>query len=233
MAAIDELLERLENMGFTAAEINIFLNLKLRERSEQESHVKVALVECNSENLSCMADQLRGIGCVDLYSYLLESIEQYPYKLDESFDLIVTTVEHAPYLEQVIPAGKRVAKVALRLMARCMAEIIKLKRGKRVGILCYSQRFGQLLYRTCMEYTDNIQLRRPEMFSAELDMQAFLQDLDAVLVPRHYEKYCSAADAVLLAHFAGDRIECSYEMDAGSFLYLQEKTRRILEERTI
>ena len=233
MAAIDELLERLEQMGFTAAEINIFLNLKLRERSEQESRVKVALVECNSENLSCMADQLRTINGIDLYSHLLESVEQYPYKLDDSFDLIVTTIAHAPYLEQVIPAGKRLAKVALRLEPRCMAEIIKLKRGKRVGILCYTPRFGQLLHTTCLEYADNLQLQKPIVFSSELNMQLFLQNLDAVLVPRHYEKYCSGKDAELLAHFTGSCIECSYEMDAGSFLYLQEKTRRILEERTI
>ena len=233
MAAIDALLEQLEDMGFTAAEINIFLNLKLRERSEQEAQVRVALVECNPENLSCMADQLRTINGIDLHSYLLESIEQYPYKLDDSLDLVVTTIEHAPYLQQVIPAGKRLAKVALRLMPHCLASIIKLKRGKRVGILCYSQRYGQLLYRTCMEYTDNIHLRKPESFSSNMDMKAFLQDLDAVLVPQHYEKYCSARDADLLARFPGDRIECNYEMDAGSFLYLQEKTRRILEERTL
>ena len=233
MAAIDTLLEQLEDMGFTAAEINIFLNLKLRERSEQESRVKIALVECNSENLSCMADQLRTINSIDLYSYLLESIEQYPYKLDDSLDLIVTTVEHASYLEQVIPAGKRLAKVALRMKPQCMAEIIKLKRGKRVGILCYSRRFGQLLYHNCMEYADNVHLQTPEVFSAELDTEAFLRGLDVILLPQNYEKYCSAKDARLLAAFAGTIIECSYEMDAGSFLYLQEKTRRILEERTI
>lgn len=233
MAAIDTLLQQLEDMGFTAAEINIFLNLKLRERSEQESRVKVALVECNSENLTCMADQLRSINGIDLYSHLLESIEQYPYKLDDSLDLIVTTIEHAPYLEQVIPAGKRLAKVALRMKPQCMAEIIKIKRGKRVGILCYSRRFGQLLYRTCMEYTDNIHLQKPETFSGELDVQDYLQNLDVILLPQNYEKYCSAKDARFLSAFSGAKIECSYEMDAGSFLYLQEKTRRILEERTI
>ena len=233
MEAIDALLLQLEDMGFTTAEINIFLNLKLRERSEQESRVKVALVECNSENLSSMADQLRTISNVDLYSFLLESIQQYPYKLNDDLDLIVTTIEHAPYLEQVMPAGKPLAKVALRLVPQCMAEIVRLKRGKRVGILCYSQRYGQLLYRNCLEYADNLQLHTPVLFSQELNMAEFLQDLDAVLVPQHYEKYCSAKDAELLAHFSGDRIECHYEMDAGSFLYLQEKTRRILEERTI
>lgn len=233
MAAIDALLDKLENMGFTTAETNIFLNLKLRERSERESRVKVALVECNSENITCMADQLRTISGIDLYSYLVESVEQYPYKLDDSIDLIVTTIAHAPFLEQVLPVRKRIAKVALRLTPGCMADIIKIKKGKRVGILCYTKRFGQLLYRTCQEYTENIHLQQPVEFSEQGNMRKFLQGLDVVLLPRHYEKYCSGETADLLANFLGERIECSYEMDEGSFLYLQEKTRRIMEERTI
>lgn len=233
MIAIDALLEQLENMGFTAAEINIFLNLKLRERSEQESRLKVALIECNSENLASMADQLRAIEEIELFCYLFDSIEQYPYKLDENLDLIVTTLEHAPFLEQVIPAQKRLVRVALRLKPCCMAEIIKLKRGSNAGILCYSKRFGQLLYRTCLEYTDGVRLGKPVLFSEQQDMKSYLQHLDVVLVPEHYEKYCSAKDAVLLAGFAGKRIACTYEMDDGSFVYLREKTRRILEERTI
>lgn len=233
MAAIDALLDKLEDMGFTTAETNIFLNLKLRERSERESRVKVALVECNSENITCMADQLRTISGIDLYSFLLESVEQYPYKLDDSIDLIVTTIAHAPFLEQMLPVRKRIAKVALRLTPGCMADIIKIKRGKRVGILCYTKRFGQLLYRTCLEYTENVHLNQPVEFSEQVDMRKFLQELDVVLLPRHYEKYCSGENVQLLAGFSGDRIECSYEMDEGSFLYLQEKTRRIMEERTL
>ena len=95
MAAIDSLLDQLEDMGLSAAEINIFLNLKLRERAEEEAFVKIAVVECNPETLSQMADQLRHIKGVNLYSYLLESVHQYPYNLAEDFDLIVTTAEHA------------------------------------------------------------------------------------------------------------------------------------------
>ncbi len=233
MAAIDTLLDQLTGMGFTTAEVNIFLNLKLRERAEHEARVKVALVECNSENLTCMADQLRTISGIDLYSYLLSSVEQYPYKLDDSLDMIVTTIEHAPYLEQVIPVRKRLAKVALRLAPRCMAEIIKLRKGKHVGILCYSKRFGELLYRTCMEYADNLNLEHPEEISSGLNMKEYLKGLDVVLLPQNYEKYCTSADMKLLTAFTGERIECYYEMDEGSYLYLQEKIRRILEERTI
>ena len=233
MTAIDGLLGQLEAMGFTAAEINIFLNLKLRERSEQESRLKVALVECNSENLSSMSEQLHSIENVDLYCHLFDSIEQYPYKLDENLDLIVTTLEHAPFLEQVLPAQKRLVRVALRMKPACMTEIIKLDPGSRVGILCYTKRFGQLLYRTCLEYTDSVTLEKPVVFSEVENMAEYLKQFDAILLPEHYEKYCSAEDAKRFAAFPGKRISCVYEMDDGSFVYLREKSRKILEERTI
>lgn len=233
MAAIDKLLNDLEDQGFSAAEINIFLNLKLRDRAEQESRVKVAVVECNPENLSHMADQLRTIPNTDIYAYLVESIEEYPYKLAEDLDLVVTTATHADFLESVLPERKRMARIALRLTKHCLADIIKLRKGRNVGILCYSLRFGQLLYDTCKVYTEGINLSAPVAFSTELDMEAFLRGKDTVLVPQDYEKYCSTQVAAVLERFHGRLIECSYEMDEGSFIYLQEKTKRILEEKTI
>lgn len=233
MAAIDGLLLKLEEMGFSPAEINIFLNLKLRERSEQEALVKVALVECNPENMSTMTEQLRAIPGIDLYAFLLEDVEQYPYKLEESFSLIVTSVEHAAYLENVLPKPRRIVRIALRLVPYCMAKIIKLKRGKRVGVLGYSPRFANLLHSTCQMYADDVQLQDAQVFSQVTDMDAYLRDLDAVLLPKQYEKYCSKEAAESLAQFAGKKIICSYEMDEGSFLYLQEKLHRILEEKKI
>ena len=233
MAAIDQLLENLEELGFSAAEINIFLNLKLRERAEQESRVKVVVMECNPENLSQMAEQLHAIANIDLYSYLTETVEQYPYQLGEDIDLIVTTAAHAEFLERVLPDRKRIARVAICLTANCLSDIIKLRKGKRVGILGYSLRFGQLLHSTCQRYTEGVELDAPRIFDPQMDMQTYLQSKDALLVPRNYEKYCDARTAGILGRFEGKLIECSYEMDAGSFLYLQEKTRRILEEKTL
>ena len=233
MAAIDALLENLEELGFSAAEINIFLNLKLRERSEQESQVKVALLECNPENLSQMAEQMHAIPRIDLYSYLVDTIEQYPYQLQEDLDLIVTTAAHADFLAEVLPDNKRIARVAIRPTPHCLADIIKLRKGKTVGILGYSLRFGELLHSTCQMYTEGVTLTQPTVFSPELDIQAYLKDKDAVLVPKNYEKYCDVRTAGYLDRYEGKLIECSYEMDAGSFLYLQEKARRILEEKAL
>lgn len=233
MAAIDGMLNQLENMGFSAAEINIFLNLKLRERAEQESNVKVALIECNPENLSQMSEQFRHMKNVDLYSYLLESIQQYPYKLSEDYDLIVTTAAHSEYIESVLPVRKRIARVALRPSPRCLSDIIKLRPGERVGVLGYSDRFAQLLHSTCEAYAEDVILDQPMLLTDDQNPEAYLKGKSAVLLPKAWEKYCATQTAEILRRFTGERIECYYEMDEGSVLYLEAKVKRLLEEKTI
>ena len=233
MAAINSMLDKLEEMGFSASEINIFLNLKLRERAEQEAHVKVAVVECNPENLSQMSEQLRHINGVDLYPYLLDSIQQYPYKLGEDFDLIVTTANHADYLESVVPLKKKVVRVALRLSADSLAPIIKLRPGKKLGIIGHSHRFADLLHRTAQEYTEDVVLHAPVTTESAGEIGTYLQEKDAVLVPRFYEKYFGEQITATLHKFQGTLIECNYEMDAGSVLYLETKIKRLLDEKKI
>lgn len=231
MAAIDKLLEELQRQGFSPAQIGIFLDLKLRQLEEKTTSIKVAILECNQENLTYLTEQLRTIPQVDIYSYLVENLEQYPYQLEEDLDLAVTTANHGAFLRSILPGDVRVARVALRLTNQCLSSIIKLHRGQRVGTLCYSSRFGQLLYTTAQSYTEGVELCAPTEFAAIADMQAYLNRMDAVLLPRDYEKYCTAPAAQALRDYDGQKILCSYEMDEGSFLYLQEKSRQILEQK--
>lgn len=233
MAAIDDMLDRLEDMGLTASEINIFLNLKLRERAEEEAQVKVAVVECNPENLSQMSEQLRHISGVDLYSYSLDTIRQYPYNLDGDFDLIVTTSSHATYLEGVLPLKKRMARIALRPSTRFLSDVIKLRHGKEVGIVGYSPRFGELLYETCSSYAEDVVLHDPAPTASEQELAAYVEGKHVLLVPKHYRKYFKPSLADVIAGFKGEIIECYYEMDEGSLLYLENKIKRLLEEKTV
>lgn len=233
MAAIEKLFAELTDWGFSPAQIGIFLDLKLRELEEQEIKVKVAVLECNPEALHYMTQQLRSIEAVDIYSYLTESIEQYPYKLREDLDLVVTTAAHGEFLQSILPASVRTAKVALRLTNDCLSGIIKLRRGKQAGILCYSSRFGRLLYTTCQRYTDGVILQEPLTFSQVGDMQHYLDHVDVVLLPRDYAQYCTPEVAHILSQNPEKQILCSYEMDEGSFIYLQEKCNRILEEKML
>ena len=233
MAAIDKMLDSLESMGLSPSEINIFLNLKLRERSSEEAHVKVAVVECNPENLSQMSEQLRHMDEIDLYSYTFDSIKQYPYKLSDDFDLIVTTALHAPYLEGVVPDKKKIACVALRPSARCLSHIIKLRTGQKAGIAGYSPRFAELIYNTCRMYAEDVDIREPFITGDSPELTKYLEGLDTVLVPKNYEKYFDSKNSAVISQFGGSVIECNYEMDEGSVLYLESKVKKVLDEKTI
>ncbi len=233
MAAIDEMFNRLENMGLSSQEINIFLELKMREYFQEEAYVKVAVVECNPENLSKMSEQLRHIHGVDLYSYTLDSVKQYPYKLGEDFDLIVTTAPHAQYLGSIVPEKRRVVRVALRLSTSCLSAIIKIRPGERVGVVGYSERFAELIYSSCKMYAEDVLLSKPLITSADKNIQKYLSDKDTILVPKNYEKYFDMQTLKHILEFKGNVIDCNYELDEGSVLYLETKVKKIREEKSI
>lgn len=234
MAAIDDLLDSLEDMGFSAGEVNIFLDLKLRQRMEKISLLKVAVLECNPETLSQMAEQLREVGSIEVYSYLVDNALEYPYSMAEDMDLIVTTNAHGAVLAQSLPNKEKLVRIALRPHPRGLAKIIKLRPGIRVGILSHSERFGQVLRGTCENFNHRIGQCENALFSQISDWESWLQDKDAVLVPKDYEKYCGTGLQALRRF--GERkklIWCSYEMDEGSFLYLEERIHRAREEKPI
>jgi len=234
MAAIDGLLDKLESMGFSQAEIGIFLSLKQRERTEKMSALKVALVECNPECLSQLAEQMRVVKDVDLYSYLLKAVEDYPYNLDEDMDMIITTGSHGDYIESILSDRKKLARVALRLSLESLAGIVRLRPGERAGILSGSARFGELMLDTCKRYTQRVVLETPRQFSPELNVAEYLKDKDMVLVPKGYEKYCSPETARILQRLEKKNklILCSYEMDEGSMLHLEEKISQLHKEKS-
>ncbi len=231
MAAIDEMLNALESIGFSPAEISIYLDLKMRQRAQQEQKIRLAVVECNTENLTRMSEQLRRIPHVELYSYLVSTVRQYPYNLAENTDLIITTATHADELEGLLGEHKKVIRVALRLESGCMLSLLRLKKGQTVGVLCSSLRFGQLLAQTCRQYAEEVTVAAPHTFSENITQ--YLEGKDALLLPEGHEKYCDAATCDAIRRFTGTVITCGYELDEGSFLYLKEKTKRMLENKTI
>ncbi len=229
MAAIDALLDQLEEMGFSPTEVGIFLDLKQRQRTEAVSTLKVAVLECNPESLSQLCDQLRSVKGIELYSYLLDTIRQYPYQLDEETDLVVTTAEHGEYLETILPDRKKLIRVAIRLTPESLAGMVRLRTGERVGILTSSSRYGDMLFNACRSYARHVAFSQPRLMDSGLDIDAFLKDQDTILVPKNYEKYCTdeAARRISALEKKGRVILCAYEMDEGSVLYLEEKLQQL------
>ena len=233
VAAIDALLDRLEEMGFSQTEINIFLDLKQRERTQRLSVLRVAVVECNPEALSQITEQLRAVDGIELYSYLLKTVEEYPYNLDDDMDLVITTGNHAAYIESILPDKKKLARVALRLSVRSLAGVVRLQPDTKVGILSGSHRFGDLMAQTCQQFARNVKLQKGSQFSPNLDIAAYVADKDVILVPREYSKYCNLEAAQILRQLEKQDklVLCDYEMDEGSFLHLEERLNQIRQEK--
>lgn len=226
MGAIDQMLETLEGLGFSRTEINIFLNLKLREWFQNVSPIKIGVLECNPENLSQLSEQLRQGENVELYSYLLDNVSQYPYNLDEDMDLIVTTPNHAEKIISALPEPEKLAKVAVRLTEQTVTSMIRLPEGCRVGVLTVSQRFGDLLREALCRYNPQVTVEKTVLLDASLEAESYLQNKDAVLVPVGYEKYCLGATHKTL-EASGKLLQCSYEMDAGSVMYLRDRLEQL------
>ena len=162
---------------------------------------------------------------------MLEEVRQYPYKLSEDYDLVVTTATHGEYVQSVLATPQKLVRIALRPPTSVLAAVIKTQAEEKVGIFPYSQRFGHLMQRTCAVYAEDA---RVEICVPLDDMKAeHLAGLDTILVPKGYERYCTPETAEEIARFAGRCIECSYEMDEGSLLYLQTKIQRLLEKKTV
>lgn len=233
MQAIDVMLDELAQLGFSLSEAEIYLNLKLRERESRASKVKVAVVECNPETLSQLSEQLRNMEGIELFSYLLSYVQDYPYNLGDEMDLVVTTATHAEYIQSILPNQKKIARIALRLSPRSMAQIVKLQAGERVGIVGCSEKFGQLLYNACCVYTEQVTVDAAFHGDEKVLWDDYFCDKTAILVPKDFEKSLSSDKIKRLQQFKTDGkiISCSYEMDEGSYLFLHERINRLREKK--
>ena len=128
---------------------------------------------------------------------------------------------------------KNVVRVALRLSSTSLSQIIKLRPGKKLGIVGSSLRFGDLLYRTCQDYTEGVELHEPIAADSVAEIGTYLEGKDVILVPKAYEKLFGRELVSQLQRFQGALIDCAYEMDEGSVLYLETKIRRLLNDKRI
>ena len=142
-------------------------------------------------------------------------------------------LERAGLLENVLPIKKKLARMVLRPSPRCLSHIIKLRSGAKVGIMSYSPRFGQLLYEACTTYAEDVEVSRPVVISDGGNHASYLKGKDAILVPKHYNMYFGAEAADVFKKFKGELIECYYEMDEGSLIYLEAKIKRLTENKTL
>jgi hypothetical protein len=150
-------------------------------------------------------------------------------------DVIVTSAPHAKALENVISEKGKIVKVALDLTTRSYMQLALLEKGQNIGIACQSKRFGTLLQDVCLAYAKDTNVFRLWLFDRDQDCEAYLEGKDVLLIPEGYKKFCSPKDAELIRKFGEKHmvIKCTYQIDQGSLMYLEERIGELQKRKGI
>lgn len=227
LAAIDSLLDRMEELSFSAQETRIFLDLKLREREENLQAVRIAAVDCSPEALHSMIAQLSTFTYVDSFQFLLQPILDSTQTFTPDVDIAVTTPTHLDQLQEKLPPDMQLIPAVMALSSATVLQLARIKKDQQVGIICQSDRFCSLVQKACKQYCI---LSHPptEARFGELN-ESFFKNLSAVIVPQGYLQFASQDELDLIQKFKekSSVIQYEYNIQKGSLLYIEQQLEHI------
>ena len=227
MAAIDNMLDLMEGMRFSPTEINIFLDLKMRERMQRETLVSIAAVECCRETQAMMVRSLYELSGAEVFRKDLYETMSNPEGVAGSVDLAVTTMTHYEQLAPLL-GEDRVFGVCSELTPESIAALSRLGKG-RLGIFAGSERFAVLAKTAAARHASQAVFVFRKITGDETDMKTFLRNLDFVCVPSGIARICTKEEEELLHAFAKEHpvVEITYRVDNGSLLYLAQRVKEL------
>ncbi|MDR2398574.1 MAG: GntR family transcriptional regulator [Spirochaetaceae bacterium] len=231
---IDEMLDKVQGLSFSLHDLRIFLDLKIREREETLTHVRVAAVDCNPEALAVMASQITELPHTEVITYILDEVLKSPGHFDPPVDLVVTTSTHYQDLMGKMIPGSHPCRLVMTVATDTALELAALPEETRLGIITASERYAQLMLRACGVYG---KLKAPvkQAFFGDRDgIAAVIQACNRLLLPSNYALFASQEEAALLSaedpHLGP--LFYRYQVERGSLLFLEEQIHRIFKSHT-
>lgn len=217
MTAIDQMIRRLTELRFSPAEIQIFLNLKMREWGLKWSGIRVAVVAPCEDVSGALERQIGKIGNVSVIGSSVSQLREYPYSVDEQVDVILASKQDAPTLEPLLPDRSKLVKVAMAVKRETAMQIARAS-GADFGVCAADESMLRLVRSVFPEESFALcgEGELPEWIVVAEDWRTDLPENLRAQVEAHPH-----------------RIEFGYEIDAGSMLYMEERIGRIRDERQL
>ncbi len=234
MAAIDQMFDQLHQLGFTPREMEIYLNLKLRGLEEKYDVVKVAVVDCNPETLQLIEQQLSQIGYVEPVVFPLSRIGEIASKINDEYDMVLTTTTHYTQVEPYIRGDKPLGMMSMTPAVRTTISLAKVKDDIHAGIFCASDAFAGVIRHNCEgmgRWSDHLPTY---LMGMKGHLDKFFDGLDLVILPEGWESFASAEEKGAVNAFVrsgGDMILYDYKIDRGSYLYVEELIKRCMNRK--
>lgn len=234
MAAIDGLFDQLQQLGFTPREIEIYLNLKLRGLEEKYDMVKVAVIDCNPETLQMIEEQLSQIGYVEPVVFPLSRIGEIAEKLNEEYDLVLTTTTHYTQVEPYIQDTKKLVMVSMMPAVRTTISLAKVAEDARAGIFCASDAFARVIRGNSEgmgKWSDHLPTY---LMGIGGQLEKFFEEVELAIVPEGWEAFASAAEKQAVGEFercGGQIVLYDYKIDKGSYLYVEAQIKKCMNRK--
>ena len=233
IAAIERLLDEMESLSFSLQEIQMFFNLKLRERMEQDHNVCIIFIDCNPETLANIIHHISVLPNIEAHKLLLSDVLKKPFVIDDFADLIVTTSTHMNQLSGVVSNKEKLVQVVTAPSGPTVAKMAMLA-GKSVGIVCASETYSHIIRRSMQNLELSCQNVETFLFGSSPHLESFLRHKDVLIVPNDFLLFCSRAEGDLIRQveqLGKPVIRYDYQIDGGSFLNVQEKIESVRNEK--
>lgn len=234
MASIDTMLNEMEELGFSRRETQIFLELKLRERDEHSSNLKLAVFAESPEERSLILNELATIPGVELYAYPAEDL--FSGRADTGMmDLLITT-EKTYFSLMKNPVGdysEKLALLGLSLHPQTLIDLSRIEPGESVGILSMSKTYAGKMLEQCESIANLNQLPAVCLFQQE-GLSEFLRTSDRVIVPVEYLSYMTDHIQSSWRHFlktGGKVLYFRTLCEKSSLLALRLRLEQMLERK--
>lgn len=225
MNAIDHMIRKLSELNFSPAEIQIFLNLKMREWGLKWSGVRIAVVTECEELAPVLRQQLGQIANAQITVCPLGQVREYPYSVDEQSDVILCTVQDAQKLAVLLPESEKLVRIALSADAQSIAALAGCS-AETIGIVCENPQFAAMV----RAYLPPGLQQKAQVFA---DDDPAMEKMDVLVAAAGFEEHCSPALRLRLTDSSKPVIRFACRLDEGSMLYLEEHISRIRDERQL
>lgn len=228
MNAIDHMIRQLSELNFSPAEIQIFLNLKMREWGLKWSGLRVTVITDYPELTPSLEKQLGYMPNVQVNICTLKQLREYPYSVDEQSDVILASVEDGQKLSMLLPDSDKLIRIAFRARESCIIALSGMH-AERIAVLCGEDgAFAELVRRHLPEPMQ----REVKALTGTCDE---LSGMDALIVAQGALEKAPPEIAESIRLFAQTKpvIEFVCGLDEGSMLYLEERIARIRDERQL
>ena len=225
MTAIDRMIRTLTDLRFSPAEIQIFLNIKMREWGLRWSGIRIALVTEYAELAPLFTRQLQRIANASAIICSPRQVREYPYSVDEEADVILASEGDAQMLSAGLPDPSKLVRLAFALRPDSLMQLVRAA-NKRLCAVCEDEAFFRLV---------SGYLPDSDITMASPDGAEKLRAAQIAVAPPDYAAFCTPETTGALEEMAADGrvMFFEYAIDEGSMLYLEERIARIREQRQL